>query len=240
MSRKYNSKYNVRYNAIEAKHKTFYNYDQISLANNELWNENCVDTYKLEWPTVGSGNDQRVGNKINNVSIRVEYDVYLTDPRIYLLSSNLTTAADPQFFMKCRCMVIDIPDEEALTAQQAYDYFTSMFEYYDNNPAYQSTHTKSLRVNGPYTGMFSILYDELITINCSHPQHHNVFNLKLKDTLLFKPNDNNLQNHNYYIWLIIPKYYPTDISTSLKNQITTLYQYPLRFTMNIKTTYFDI
>lgn len=240
MSRKYNSKYNVRYNAIEAKHKTFFNYEFLSLQDNNLFNTGCVDSYKLEWPVVGSGNDQRVGNKINNVSIRVEYDLALTDPRTYLLQSNLTTAADPQFFMKCRCMVVDIPDEEALTAQQAYDYFTNIFEYYENNPAYQSTHTKSLRVNGPYTGMFSILYDELITINCGHPQHHNIFNLKLKDTLLFKPDGNNLQNHNYYIWTIIPKYYYTDISTSLRQQISTLYQYPLKLTMNIKTTYFDI
>ena len=234
------NRYNVRYNAIEAKHKTSWNYEQLNLANNVLFNTDCVDSYKIEWPTVGSNNDQRVGNKINNVSIRVEYDFALTDPRTYLLSSNLTTAADPQFFMKCRCMVVDIPDEEALTAQQAYDYFTSMFEYYENNQAYQSTHTKSLRVNGPYVGMFSILYDELITINMSHPEHHNVFNLKLKDTLLFKAGTNNLQNHNYYIWFIMPKYYYTDISTSLKNQIDILYTYPFKLTMNIKTTYFDI
>ena len=229
-----------KYNVIEAKHKTFYNNESISLMDNNLFNTGCVDTYKLEWPVVGAGEDQRVGNKINNVSIRVEYDVALTDPRIYLLQSNLTTAADPQFFMKCRCMVVDIPDEQALTIQQAYDYFTSMFEYYENNQAYQSTHTKSLRVNGPYVGMFSILYDELITINMSHPEHHNVFNLKLKDTLLFKAGTNNLQNHNYYIWFIMPKYYYTDISTSLKNQIDILYTYPFKLTMNIKTTYFDI
>lgn len=240
MSNKISRNYNIRYNAIEAKHKTFYNFEFLSLKNNELWNDKCVDTYKIEWPEVGPGEAQRVGNKINNVSIRVEYDLALTNQATYLLSSNLTTAADPQFFMKCRCMVIDIPDEEALTAQQAYDYFTSMFEYYENNQAYQSTHTKALRVNGPYTGMFSILYDELITLNMSHPEHHNVFNLKLKDTLLFKPGGNNLQNHNYYIWVISPKYYYTDVSTALKNQISTLYQYPLKLTMNIKTTYFDI
>lgn len=233
-------KYNIKYNTIEAKHKTFYNYEFLSLQDNQLFNTGCVDTYKLEWPEVGPGEAQRVGNKINNVSIRVEYDLALTDPRIYLLSSTLSTAADPQFFMKCRCMVVDIPDEEALTAQQAYDYFTSMFEYYENNQAYQSTHTKSLRVNGPYNGMFTILYDELITINMKHPEHHKVFNLNLKNTLEFKPGTNNPQNHNYYIWVIMPKYYYTDISTSLKNQISTLYQYPLKLTMNIKTTYFDI
>ncbi|MBW3986153.1 hypothetical protein HHB58_11075, partial [Neisseria meningitidis] len=189
-----------KYNLIEAKYKTFYNTEQLGLANNQLFNGGCVDTYKLQWPSTGPGMDQRVGNKINNVSIRVEYDLGLTDYRTYLLSSNLTTAADPQFFMKCRLMVIDIPDEEALTAQQAYDYFTSIFEYYDNNPAYQSTHTKSLRVNGPYNGMFNILYDEPFMLTLKHPEHHKVFNLKLKDNLEFKPGTNNLQNHNYYIW----------------------------------------
>ena len=229
-----------KYNVIEAKHKTFYNNESISLMDNNLFNTGCVDTYKLEWPVVGAGEDQRVGNKINNVSIRVEYDVALTDPRIYLLQSNLTTAADPQFFMKCRCMVVDIPDEQALTIQQAYDYFTSMFEYYENNQAYQSTHTKALRVNGPYTGMYSILYDELITINHKHAEHHKVFNLKLKNNLEFKPGTNNPQNHNYYIWFIMPKYYYTDISTSLRNQIGDLHIYPIKLTMNIKTTWFDI
>lgn len=228
-----------KYNLIEAKHKTFYNYESLSLEDNNLFNTHCVDPYKLEWPTVGSNNDQRVGNKINNVSIRVEYDFNLTDYRTFLLESQLTTAADPQFFMKCRCIVIDIPDEEALTVQQAYDYFTSLFEYYENNEAYQSTHTKSLRVNGPYNGMFSILYDELITINHKHPEHHKVFNLKLKDNLEFKPGTNNLQNHNYYIWFIMPKYYYIDISTSLRQQISTLYTHPFKLTMNIKTTWFD-
>ena len=232
--------YNIRYNAIEAKYKVFYNTEQVGLSNNLLFNDRCVDTYKVEWPAVGSGNDQRVGNKINNVSIRVEYDLGLTDFKTFLLQSQLTTAADPQFFMKCRLMLIDIPDEEALTAQQAYDYFTSIFEYYDNNPAFQSTHTKALRVNGPYNGMFSILYDEPFMLTNNHPEHHNVFNLKLKDTLLFKPGTNNLQNHNYYIWLVLPKFYRTDLSTSLRQQIETLYQYPLSSFMNIKITYFDI
>ncbi len=228
-----------KYNLIEAKHKTFYNYESVGLNDNNLFNNSCVDTYKLEWPTVGSNNDQRVGNKINNVSIRVEYDVALTNINLALLQSQLTTAVDPQFFMKCRCMVIDIPDEEALTIQQAYDYFTSIFEFYENNQAYQSTHTKSIRVNGPYNGMYNILYDELITINNKHPEHHKVFNLKLKDNLEFKPGTNNLQNHNYYIWFITPKYYYTDVSTSIRQQISTVYQYPLKLTMNIKTTWFD-
>lgn len=228
-----------KYNLIEAKHKTFYNYEFLSLEDNNLFNTHCVDTYKLEWPVVGSENDQRVGNKINNVSIRVEYDFALTDYRTYLLESQLTTAADPQFFMKCRCIVIDIPDEEALTAQQAYDYFTSIFEYYENNQAYQSTHTKSIRVNGPYNGMYSILYDELITINNKHPEHHKVFNLKLKDNLEFKPGTNNLQNHNYYIWFLTPKYYYTDISTSMRQQISSIYTHPFKLQMNIKTTWFD-
>lgn len=234
------NKYHVRYNAIEAKYKTFFNYENIGLNDNNIWNERCVDTYKLEWPAVGSGINERVGNKINNVSIRVEYDLGLSSPIITYLQSNLTTAVDPQFFLKWRLMVIDIPDEEALTAQQAYDYFTSMFEYYENNPAYQSTHTKALRVNGPYTGMFTILYDEPFMLTNNHPEHHNVFNLKLKDTLLFKAGTNNLQNHNYYIWLVSPKFYYSDVSAAVRQQITTVAQYPFHYTMNIKTTYFDI
>lgn len=228
-----------KYNLIEAKYKVFYDTEQVGLKNNLLFNDTCVNTYKLEWPSVGSNMDQRVGNKINNVSIRVEYDLGLTSYLTYLLQSNLTTAADPQFFMKCRMMVIDIPDEEALTANQAYDYFTSIFEYYDNNPAYQSTHTKSLRVNGPYNGMFNILYDEPFMLTLKHPEHHKVFNLKLKDNLEFKPGTQNLQNHNYYIWLILPKFYRTDLSTSLRQQIETLYQYPFTSFMNIKLTWFD-
>lgn len=228
-----------KYNIIEAKYKTFYNSENIGLNDNNIWNEHCVDTYKLTWPIVGSGMDERIGNKINNVSIRVEYDLGLSNPIITYLQSQLTTAVDPQFFLKWRLMVIDIPDEEALTAQQAYDYFTSIFEYYENNPAYQSTHTKSLRVNGPYNGMFNILYDEPFMITNKHPEHHKVFNVKLKNNLEFKPGTNNLQNHNYYIWLISPKFYYTDVSSAVRQQITTVAQYPFHYTMNIKTTWFD-
>ena len=232
-------RYNIKYNVIEAKYKTFYDTEQIGLSNNLVFNNNCVNTYKVQWPAVGSGMDERVGNKINNVSLRVEYDLGLTNQATYLLSSNLTTAADPQFFMKCRMMVIDIPDEEALTANQAYDYFTSIFEYYDNNPAFQSTHTKSLRVNGPYNGKYSILYDEPFMLTIKHPEHHKVFNVKLKDNLEFKPGTQNLQNHNYYIWIVMPKFYRTDLSTAFRQQVDTLYQHPFSSFMNIKLTWFD-
>lgn len=233
-------KYNIKYNTIEAKHKTFYNTEALRLANNALWNENCLDVYRLSWPTIGSGIDQRVGNKINNVSIRVEYDFAQTSFNLQLLKSNLTTAADPQFFMKCRMMVLDIPGEQALTTQQAYDYFTSIFEYYENNPAYQSSHTKSIRVDGQYNGMYTILYDEPFMLTAKHPEHHKVFNLKLKNTLEFKPETELPQNHNYFIFFVMPKYYYTDVSTSIREQIDVLYQYPLKLTMNIKTTWFDI
>ena len=47
-------------------------------------------------------------------------------------------------------------------------------------------------------------------------------------------------NHNYFIFFVMPKYYYTDVSTSIREQIDVLYQYPLKLTMNIKTTWFDI
>lgn len=230
-----------KYNVIEAKHM----YQMIDanyyLSNaNKLYDANCVKPTRLEWPSVGSNDYQRIGNKINNVSLRVEYNFEPYDYRFQLFPSTLSTSGDPNYFMKFRMMVIDIPDEDNLTTAQAFEYFSEMFVYTNNDLFYQSNHTRSLRVTGKYNGMFTILYDEPIVINCKHPQHHKVFNIKLKDTIEFNPQINTRpQNHNYFIFFIMPKLYYQDVSPGVQSQLDSLYNLPIDFRANIKLTWFD-
>ena len=93
-----------KYNVIEAKHRyqmldsNYY----LSRANGDLFDSSCVKCFQLEYPGPGENENMRIGNKINNVSLRIEYNVSPRDYRFYLLPSNLTTAADPNFFMKFR------------------------------------------------------------------------------------------------------------------------------------------
>lgn len=230
-----------KYNIIEAKHKYQMIDTNCYLNNaNNIYDDHCVKSFKLEWPSVGSNDYNRIGNKINNVSLRVEYNFQPLDYRFHLLPSTLSTSGDPNYFMKFRMMVIDIPDEDTLSVAQAFEYFSELFVYTNNDLFYQSNQTKSLRVTGKYTGMFNILYDEPIIINSKHPQHHKVFNIKLKDTIEFNPQiDTRPQNHNYFIWFIMPKLYYTDVSPAIREQIGTLHNYPIDFRANIKLTWFD-
>lgn len=235
-------KFNVRYNTIEAKHRyqmidsNYY----LSRANGDLFDSECVKCIQLEYPGPGDTQNMRIGNKINNVSLRVEYNVSPRDHRYYLLPSTLSTSADPNFYMKFRVMVIDVPDEPNMTSRIASEYFQDMYTFTYNNATVQSTHTKSLRVSGPNTGNYKILYDELFTLNINKPYHHQVFNLNLINTLLFKENEDKPQSHNYYLWFIMPKYYNIDVSSAVKEQIATLSDLPIDFRANIKMTYFDI
>ena len=230
-----------KYNIIEAKHRyqmldsNYY----LSRANGDIFDSECVKCFQLEYPGPGENENMRIGNKINNVSLRIEYNVSPRDYRFYLLPSNLTTAADPNFYMKFRMMIVDIPDEANMTSRIASEYFQDMFTFTYNNATVQSNHTKSLRVSGPNVGNFKILYDEPFIIDCKHPFHHKVINLNLINTLLFKENQDNPQNHNYYIWFIMPKYYNIDVSTAVKEQIATLFELPIDFRANIKLTWFD-
>ncbi len=230
-----------KYNVIEAKHRyqmidsNYY----LSRANADEYDIECVKCYKLEYPGPGENENMRIGNKINNVSLRLEYNVSPRSYLYYLLPSQLSTAADPNFFMKFRFMIMDIPDEENLTSRLATEYFQDMFTFTHDSPTVQSNHTKSLRVSGPNVGNFKILYDEPFLLDIKHPFHHKVINLNLINTLLFKENQDNPQNHNYYIWFIMPKYYNIDVSSAVKEQIANLSNQPIDFRMNIKLTWFD-
>lgn len=229
----------TRYNLIEAKHKYQYiskSYN-LSTANGNVYDSTCVKSTTLGYPTIGAEEHQRIGNKINNVQLRVEYDVNIRSYLLQLLPSTLSTAADPNFFMKFRVMVIDIYDIQNISQQEANNYFTEMFVYYDNNNN-QSNHVKSLRVSGLHTGNFKILYDEAFIIDNKHPFHHKSFNVKLANVIKFD-NTSNIENHNYYLWFIMPKYYYMDISHALQDQITTLYDKPIDFRANMKLTWFD-
>lgn len=229
----------IRYNLIEAKHiysniSTSY---YLSTANGNVWDSNCVKVHHIPYPAIGANENQRIGNKINNVQLRVEYDLNPIDYNFLLLPSTLSTSPDPNFFMKFRVMVIDIVDMPELSANQAYTYFKDMFIYYtDENQ--QSNHVKSLRVSGPNTGNFRILYDEPFIINNRNPFHHKAFNIKLANTIKFD-SENKLENHNYYLWFIMPKFYPIDISNAVKEQITSLYNKPINFSANLKLTWYD-
>lgn len=235
-------RYNIKYNTIEAKHRyqmidsNYY----LSRANGDLYDTECVKCTQLEYPGPGDTENMRIGNKINNVSLRVEYNVSPRDHRYYLLPSTLSTSADPNFYMKFRVMVIDVPDEPNMTSRIASEYFQDMYTFTYNEPTVQSTHTKSLRVSGPNTGNYKILYDELFTLTPNKPFHHQVFNLNLINTLAFKENEDKPQSHNYYLWFIMPKYYNIDVSSAVKEQIATLANLPIDFRANIKMTYFDI
>lgn len=229
----------IKYNLIEAKHM-YQNINTnyyLSTENGNVWDSTCVKSTPLTYPTIGANETQRIGNKINNVQLRVEYDVNLRDFKRYLFPANISTAPDPNFFMKFRLMVIDIIDREELNPVDAYRYFTDMFVYYSDD-ASQSNHVKSLRVSGPNTGGFKILYDECFVMDTKHPFHHKAFNVKLSNILKFDE-IGKLENHNYYLWFILPKHYYMDLSTSIQTQLNTLYNSPIDFRANLKLTWFD-
>lgn len=230
-----------RYNLIENKH-----YYQII---NQLFYLNALDggeydsknvwPFKLRFMAIGSGESDRIGNKIDNVQLRIEYNINLLSYKFQLLPSTLSTSSDNQFFMKFRVMVIDIPDEDQLANQEASNYFKDMFTYLEGTNQ-QSVHTTSLRVSGPHTSGFKLLYDKMYTIKQTKPFIHEIANIKLAKVLKFA--DGGLQspeNHNFYIWFCMPKYYLQDISNNVVYDINNFTNEPIRFSCNCKVTYQD-
>lgn len=230
-----------RYNLIESKH-----YYQII---NELRYLNGLDggqydskpihPFKLRFMAIGSGESDRIGNKIDNVQLRLEYNINLSSYKFQLLPSTLSTSSDNQFFMKFRVMVIDIPDEDNLSNETASNYFKDMYTYLDSTNA-QSIHTTSLRVSGPHTSGFRIIHDKMYTIKQTKPFIHEIANLKLANVLKFA--DGGLQspeNHNFYIWFCMPKYYLQDMSYNVVHELNNLINEPIRFSCNCKVTYQD-
>lgn len=232
-----------RYNQIEAKHF----YIASKLANslsiiNGMYDTGAVKPVRLSFITQGTDENERVGNKIANVQLRLEYSINLYDYLWTLVRSQLTTAVDPLFFMKFRVMLIDLPIYSGnMTAQEATTYFNNMFTYIDDSVVTSSTHQMSLRVSGPVTGEFNILYDKMLTISTSKPFLHKCINIKLANQLKFEAGGEiQPENHNYFLWFIMPKYYLEDVSTALRDQIMEIgHTVGVQFVYNMKITYND-
>ncbi len=230
-----------RYNLIESKHRyqIINTKHYISTANTGQWDSNNVYPEQIRFMEIGSGESNRIGNKIDNIQLRLEYNINLLSYKFQLLPSTLSTSSDNQFFMKFRVMVIDIPDEPNLDNATASSYFKDMFTY-GSNTNQQSVHTTSLRVSGPHTSGFKILYDKMYTIKQTKSFIHEIANIKLAKVLKFS--DGGVQppeNHHFYVWFCMPKYYQTDVSNNIVYSYETLGSEPISFFCNCKLTWQD-
>ncbi len=202
---------------------------------------NAVHDHILTFPIQGTDEDQRIGNKISNVQLRLEYNINLLNNKQLLVPSTLTTEINEFLFYKVRIMVIDIPDSPTVLNQAAAtDFYNDIYTYF-NNYQDSSTHQSSLRESSDYTNQFSILFDRKLTLSYRNPTIHQVANIKLSSCLKF-PSSGEIvpERHQYHIFFIKPKNYYLDMDTISRSQIDVIYDNVISTYFNCKVTYSDM
>lgn len=202
---------------------------------------NAVYDHILTFPIQGTDEDQRIGNKISNVQLRMEYNINLLSKNQLYVPSTITTALNEFLFYKIRIMVVDIPDSpNALNQAAATDFYNDIYSYFQN---YQdsSTHQLSLRESSDYTNQFNILFDRRLTLSYRNPTIHQVVNIKLSSCLKFPSSGETIpERHQYHIFFIMPKNYYMDIDSITRSQIDTVYDNVVGTYFNCKVTYSDM
>lgn len=262
-ARRGNKKMNIK---LESKHKyyntgtTFYLYKadssqatidgcrgyQPTTGNVEmLWDSNN----HLVLPQ-GTGEDQRIGNKVNVKGINCVVEIHLHGGNI---SSYLSHGELIDFKTRWRIMAVKFDkvliDPETNLAQWFRDTFiyTNITVGTGVNPQNQSVWMDKLRESTPWTGSFKILADKKFKLGKGKTNKIFNFNLKINSDVNFentlnKPTANQFFS-NIYIFIISPSNNWADldaISTAKINNLGTAQLEIGHADMNVKAVYYDM
>lgn len=197
----------------------------------------------------GTGEDQRVGNKIALKSIDLTTYVYLLGNSIINKFSH-SEAITTTFNFRIMCVKF----EELMTTTDLADWYQKTYIYYFNVPVanaqyipFQSNWMDKLRESTPYTGAFKILYDKKFTLGKNHTVTQMNINLPIKGNINFdntsnRPTDNQEIN-NTYCFIIGPSniFLDCDCISQDKMMQSSFTDTGLAYiNTNIKVKYYDM
>lgn len=262
-ARKGNKKMNIK---LESKHKyynsgtTFYLYKpdksqanldscrgyQPTTGNVEvLWDSNN----NLILPQ-GTGESQRIGNKVNIKGINCVVDIYLNGTNI---ATHLSHGELIDFKTKWRMMAVKFKNKLDNPDTDIAKWFRETYIYTGTeigtgiNPQYQSVHLDKKRESTPWTGSFTILADKKFKLGKMKTNKTFNFNIKTNMDVNFentnnKPTDSQ-KFSNIYIFIISPSNNWADTDAITARQLSNLALSQIAIgncNMNIKTIYYDM
>lgn len=196
----------------------------------------------------GTGEDNRVGNKVNIKSISITMNL------IFVARNLIDHFGHGQNIDTCfRFRLMTVKFHEQMTATDISKWFRESYIYFYNETAQDGSYpvvnnwAKKLRDSTPYTGQFSILMDKKFTLTKFKSFKQIVANIPVKGNVNFdnsssKPTDNQYFS-NIYTFLISPSYNKGDMdpisvdkADSLATDSDTLFQAK----SNVKIIYYDV
>lgn len=216
---------------------------------------NCKLLHNTNTITIqqGTGEDQRVGNKVNIKSVSLVLNLHI-NPTPLIDSFGHSELVDMKFHFRLLCVKFNAPLSTAAEAENFADWYRKSFVYYRTvsvtggaKMPYQSNWMDKLRNSSEYTGSFKILYDKKFSLSKFKTVKQKQINLPIKGNATFDPDTNQLalnsQLSNIYTFLIGPSNNWLDmdaISTSKAETLGTGYASLFVYNANIKTIYYDI
>lgn len=262
-ARRGNKKMNIK---LESKHKyyntntTFYVYKadktQATLDGCRGY-QPTTGTVELLWDSnnnlvlpQGTGEDQRIGNKVNIKGINCVIDIHMDGSNI---SSYLSHSELIDFKTKWRIMAVKfdkkLNDPETNLAEWFRDtyIYTNVSVGTAVNPQYQSVWLDKLRDSTKWTGAFKILVDKKFKLGKNKTNKTFNFNVKINSDVNFentnnKPTENQFFN-NIYIFIISPSNNWTDLDAITCTKVNNLGVNQLAIgycEANVKMIYYDM
>ena len=195
----------------------------------------------------GTGENQRVGNKINIKSISFTCQMNFVSNNLVTYFSH-SQMIDTNFHFR----IMTVKFNQQMTDTDIGKWFRESHIYYFNETGSDgsmpvcSNWTNKLRESTPWTGQFKILMDKKFSMTKSDSFKQISFTIPVKGQVNFdntsnRPTDNQYFS-NIYTFIMTPAFYKADmdpISHDKAENLTTdrlLFQ----FRSNIKTIYYDV
>ena len=193
--------------------------------------------------TQGTGEDQRIGNKVFMKWLHWTYSISFDADSML---TNLPHGTLFDFFARFRVMVVKF--DKAMTEQDIVDWFKATYVYFrvTGSTFVQSTHQTKMRESTVYTGKFKILYDKKIKMGRKKSVKLSNIPIRINQNLNFDPSTNKPTDENFkYIYGLIigPSYNEIDLDATSYNSSTRFSQSAVDFANTggmLKYEYYDL
>ena len=216
---------------------------------------NCKLLHNTNTITIapGTGEDQRVGNKVNIKSVSLVLNLHI-DPTQLVNDFGHSELVDMKFHFRLMCVKFNSPLSTNAEAENFADWYRKTFIYYRTvsvtggaKMPVQSNWMDKIRNSSDYTGSFRILYDKKFSLSKFKTVKQKQINLPIKGNATFDNDTNQLSLNqelsNIYTFLIGPSNNWLDmdaISTGKTETLSLGYSSLFFYNANIKTIYYDI
>lgn len=216
---------------------------------------NCKLLHNTNTITInqGTGEDQRIGNKVNIKSVSLVLNLHM-EPTALINNFGHSELVDMKFHFRLMCVKFNSPLDTTGEAEKFADWYRNTFIYYRTvsvtggaKMPVQSNWMDKIRNSSEYTGSFKILYDKKFSLSKFKTVKQKQINLPINGNATFDNDNNRLtQNQklsNIYTFLIGPSNNWLDmdaISTDKTEHLGTGYANLFIYNANIKTIYYDV